>query len=208
MPSVICSFFSACLLVGRHEVKENCGGPLVQQFEHWRFCWPCSPLSGVGLVKAIATLQRWLFTASCLSPNANMNWGISASHPPKASSCCSHHMQFDTVPTKTDAAAKQNDGILGPIWPWFLSLFLLASSPWSSLSLVLPGVLPSPGSQSFWAFFFPGPPWAAGASNPPWLSSFLLHAHLSISIVFFIVRWRELEDANTQILVFTSIAEQ
>ena len=101
MPSVSCSLSSACLLAGRHEVKENCGGPLVQQSEHWRFSWPCSPLSGVGLVKAMATLQRWLFTASCLAPNANMNWAFLASHSPKASPRC-----FDTFATKTDAAAK------------------------------------------------------------------------------------------------------
>ena len=145
MPSVSCSLSSACLLAGRHEVKENCGGPLVHQSEHWRFSWPCSPLSGVGLVKAMATLQRWLFTASCLAPNANMNWAFLASHSPKASSRCSHPMQFRHGSYKKAAQQlKKNDRIIGPIGPWFPpplppgppSLgFPTSRSPWSSPSL-------------------------------------------------------------------------
>ena len=166
MPSVIWSFFSACLLVGRHEVKENCGGLgaavrilailLALQSIEWR--WPGSrPL--------LPCSAGWLLF-SCLSPNANMNWGISASHPPKASSCCSHPMHFHTVLTKNDAAANQNDGILGPIWPWFPP-----SSSWPPLPDL-------PISRSSWSppfsqvtiilgFFFPVPPWAAGAPILP-----------------------------------------
>ena len=110
--------FLCMLLAGRHEVKENCGGPFVQQSEHWRFSWPCSPLSGVGLVKAMATLQRWLFTASCLSPKANMNWaffGVTFAQsiiplfPSYAVST-----RFLQKPTQQP---KKDDRIIGPIGP-------------------------------------------------------------------------------------------
>ena len=148
---------------------------MAQQFEHWRSCLPCSPLSDVGLVKAIATLQRKLFTASCFSPNADLNWGISASHPPKAFLPFPHPMQVDTVPTKTDAAVKQNDGVFGaylalvplPLPPGSPSMvFSISRSSWSPpfsrviilLGLFLPwAALGRWGFQSSLAFFLSSP---------------------------------------------------
>ena len=85
--SVSCSLSSACLLAGRHEVKDKSGGHLVQQSEHGRFSWPLSVFGGVGLAKAMATLQLWSLTFVCLSPKDDKNWAFLASPSPGASLC-------------------------------------------------------------------------------------------------------------------------
>ena len=78
MPSVSCSFSSACLLAGRHEVKQSCGGPLVQYFN----LGDCLGLAllVVHCVVSVAESEHEL--------------GFLGSHLPKASSRGTHPMQF------------------------------------------------------------------------------------------------------------------
>ena len=122
MPSVSCSICSACLLAGRHDFKENCGGSFVQQIEHWRFSWPCNPLSVFGLFKALAILKRWLFTSSCLASKENTNGAFFASHSLKASFRCFHPVQFRHGPYKNRRSSqKQMIELLCPSGPAFLS---------------------------------------------------------------------------------------
>ena len=165
----------------------------MQQSEHWRFAWPCSPLSVFGLFKAMAILQRWVFTSSCLASNLNTNVALFASHSPKASSRCSHPMQFRHGLFKNRRSSQNKDRILGPIGRWSPPpLFLLAPPPWASLTLLPPGALLLLGSSSSGPSPGPWSLWVAWASNPPWLSSSPLHVHMRISIVFYFVRWRAL----------------
>ena len=63
------------------------GGHLVQQSEHCRFSWPLSVFGGVGLAKAMATLQLWSLTFVCLLPKDDKNWAFLASPSPGASLC-------------------------------------------------------------------------------------------------------------------------
>ena len=85
--SVSCSLSSACLSAGRQEVKVKNGGHLVQRSAHCRFPWSLSVFGGIGLAKAMATLQRWSLTFVCLAPNEDKNWALLVSPLPGASLC-------------------------------------------------------------------------------------------------------------------------
>ena len=77
-----------CMPLGRKARGQGqSGGQLVQQSPHGRFSWPLSVFGGVGLAKAMATLQLWSLTFVCLLPKDDKNWAFLASPSPGASLC-------------------------------------------------------------------------------------------------------------------------
>ena len=96
--SVSCSLSSACLSAGRQEVKVKNGGHLVQRSAHCRFPWSLSVFGGIGLAKAMATLQRWSLTFVCLAPNEDKNWALLVSPLPGTSLCAAPSIGSFSVP--------------------------------------------------------------------------------------------------------------